>query len=64
MHTGYHPQWCLFKTPKLPTNPSAQDHLDRLRHIKAELLYHLHQAQLAQKDRTFPLVVPILVPLI
>ena len=46
----HHPRWCVFKTPNLPTNPSTQDHLERLRKIQAELSKHLHQAQQTQKD--------------
>ena len=44
-YTWHHPHGCVFETPKLPTNPSAQDHLERLRKIQAELCNHLHQAQ-------------------
>ena len=44
-YIGYHPRWCVLETPKLPTNPSAEDHLERLRRIQAEISTHLHRAQ-------------------
>ena len=40
----------MLETPELPTYPSADDHLERLRQIQAELSTHLHRAQQTQKD--------------
>ena len=44
-YTGYHPRRCVLETPELPTYPSADDHLERLRQIQAELSTHLRCAQ-------------------
>ena len=44
-YIGYHPRWCVLETHELPTNPSTEDHLERLRQIQAELSTHLHRAQ-------------------
>ena len=49
-YTGCHPRWCVFETPELPTNPRAEDHLERLRKIQVDLSTHLHQAQQIHKD--------------
>ena len=49
-YIGYHPCWCLFETLEVHTNPSAQDHLERLCKIQAELSKHQHEAQQTQKD--------------
>ena len=32
-YIGYHPHWCVLETLEIPTNPSAEDHLERLRRI-------------------------------
>ena len=40
----------MFQTPELPTNPNAEDHLEWLRRIQAELSTHLHHTQKTQKD--------------
>ena len=45
-YTGYHPRWCLVEPLELPTNPSAQDHLEWLRQIHAKLSNHLHEAHI------------------
>ena len=49
-YTCHHPHWCVLETPGLPTNPNAENHLERLRKIQAELSTHLHQAQQTQKN--------------
>ena len=40
----------MLETPELPTNPSANDHLEGLRRIQAKLSTHLHRAQQTQMD--------------
>jgi hypothetical protein len=32
-YTGFHPRWFVIDTPELPTNPCAEDHLERLQKI-------------------------------
>ena len=50
VYYGYHPPWCVLETSKLPTNPSAKDHWERLLRIQAEISTHLHRIQQTQKD--------------
>ena len=39
-YTGYHPRWCVLATTELPTNPRAEDHLEWLRKIQADISTH------------------------
>ena len=48
-YAGCHPRWCVFETPELPTNPCAEDRLERLHKIQADLSTHLRQAQQTHK---------------
>jgi hypothetical protein len=48
-YTGFHPRWSVIDTPELPTNPRAEDHLERLRKIQMDLSTHLRHAQHTQK---------------
>ena len=49
-YRGYHPRWCVFETPELPTNPCAEDRFERLHKIHVDLSTHLQQAQQTHKD--------------
>ena len=49
-YTGYHPRWCVLETPEVSTNPCAEDRLERLRKIQADLSTQLQQAQQSHKD--------------
>ena len=40
-YMGCHPQWCVLETPDLPANPCAEDRLERLCKIQADLSTHL-----------------------
>ena len=51
-YTGYHPWWCVFETPELPTNRCVEDHLEQLRKIQSDLSTHLQQAQQTHTDYT------------
>ena len=44
-----HPRWCVFETPELPTNPCAEDRLERLHKIQVVLSTQLQQAQQTHK---------------
>ena len=48
-YSGCHPRWCVFETPALSTNPCAEDPLERLRKIQADLSTHLQLAQQTHK---------------
>ena len=48
-YIGYRPRQCVLETLELPTNPSAEDHLERLRRIQVEISTHLHRTQQTQK---------------
>ena len=49
-YTGSHPRWSVIDTPELPSNPRAEDHLERLRKIQMDLSTHLRHAQHTQKN--------------
>ena len=40
----------MIDTPELPSNPRAEDHLERLRKIQMDLSTHLRHAQHTQKN--------------
>ena len=52
-YISYNPRWCVLETPNSPTNPTAEDHLQWLRRIQAELSTHLHRTQQTQKDYAY-----------
>ena len=42
-YTGGHPRWCVFETLELSTNPGAENRLERLHKIQADLSTHLNK---------------------
>jgi hypothetical protein len=48
-YTGCHPRWSIIETPEWPTHPGAENRLERLRQIRADLSTHLQQAQQMHK---------------
>jgi hypothetical protein len=48
-YTSCYPCWFVIDTPELPTNPGAEDHLERLHKIQVDLSAHLRHAQHTQK---------------
>ena len=49
-YTGCHPRWCALEIPEVSTNPCAEDRLERLRKIQADLSTQLQHAQQSHKD--------------